>query len=281
MPIGSVIGNIGQTITKGAGKGLEAVSNTKIVSNQIKAAKEDPAKFIANVAMFSLISKDFINCVVYTVKSWTNEKLDNPHFMALMDLVQGVLNVSLQTLVGKKLIESIITPAWQSKYTGTIKTSPIVDSLEKSKAAKKAEKMGRKAEAQEIKNICKKFREEANKEIDNLKDEGRFKKPLHATRVGENLQDVMKTMDSKLGIKFGAEEAAKLAGDAQKYIKKSCKDPFTKGLGLILTILGTTALIKRTIIPFISTPIAGGMDDWMKKKEAERAEAQKDLNAAA
>ena len=76
--IGSTAAKVGNKISQSAGKGLDKVANTKFVSNYLNVAKEDPAKFMAKMALFSFVSKDFINCVVYTAKSWNNKKLENP-----------------------------------------------------------------------------------------------------------------------------------------------------------------------------------------------------------
>ena len=165
MNISRIASNVGNTVTKGAGKALETVSSSKFIQKELLKAKEDPAKFMAGMALFSLISKDAINCVVYTAKSWNNKKLENPKFMAFLDLVQGILNVSAQFLVGKAILEKKLTPALQGKYTGTVKTTKTVDSLEKS--AKAAKKNGLLDKATELKEQAKKVVEDA---ADNIKD---------------------------------------------------------------------------------------------------------------
>ncbi|MDD3437243.1 MAG: hypothetical protein PHC64_08845 [Candidatus Gastranaerophilales bacterium] len=64
-------------------------------------------------------------------------------------------------------------------------------------------------------------------------------------------------------------------------INKGPRNKFTKGLGLIIMLLVTNALIKRTIVPFISTPLATWFNkkwdesDTKKKQEKMEAEANK------
>lgn len=274
MNISRIASNVGNTVTKGAGAALDKVSSSKFIQNQLRIAKEDPAKFTASMALFSLISKDAINCVVYTAKSWNNKKLENPHFMAFLDLVQGILNVGGQWLVGKAILEKKLTPAKETKYTGTVKTDNLVKTLEKSK--KQAEKIGAKEEVEKLAAKIKNLRE--TKEIDNVLDSTFDTKPLNKARVGKHITDSIDDM-KKAGIEVDEKKIKGMADSAQKFIAKQCKDPFVKGIGLIITILGTTALVKRTLVPFIATPLASALDDKMKAKEEAKKEAE--MNAVA
>lgn len=274
MNISRIASNVGNTVTKGAGAALDKVSSSKFVQKELLKAKEDPAKFMAGMALFSLISKDAINCVVYTWKSWNNKKLENPHFMAFLDLVQGILNVGGQFLVGKAILEKKLTPAKQAKYTGTIKPSNTIAKLEKAKAA--AAKEGLSEKVADLTAQIKKLRD--TKEIDNVLDSTFDTKPLHKARVGKHITESIEEM-KKAGIEVDEKKIKGMTDSAQKFISKQCKDPFVKGIGLIITILGTTALVKRTLVPFIATPLASALDDKMKAKEAAKKEAE--MNAVA
>jgi len=50
-------------------------------------------------------------------------------------------------------------------------------------------------------------------------------------------------------------------------INKLCRTPFEKGFGILAAAIATTALTKRTIVPFLSTPIAGWITDLVDKKK--------------
>ena len=55
-------------------------------------------------------------------------------------------------------------------------------------------------------------------------------------------------------------------------VAKTSKAPFIKGLGILTTAIATTAIIKRTVVPLLSTPLAGKMTDFMDKKSAQKSQ---------
>lgn len=67
-----------------------------------KLAPDNPTDIAAKIALASTTTKDAMNCYYYTVQSYNNEKIpeDKRKFVAAMDFVNGVLNVSIQLLMG-------------------------------------------------------------------------------------------------------------------------------------------------------------------------------------
>ena len=67
-----------------------------------KIAPDNATDIAAKIALISTTSKDALNCYYYTTQSWNNEKIpeENRKFVALMDFMNGVLNVSIQFLMG-------------------------------------------------------------------------------------------------------------------------------------------------------------------------------------
>lgn len=47
-------------------------------------------------------------------------------------------------------------------------------------------------------------------------------------------------------------------------MEKGCKDAFK----VASTLIASTILAKRVIVPFIATPLAGKAENWMNKNEA-------------
>ena len=170
-------------------------SAKKLFAKQLEIAVQNPAKFATNMMVLSLVSKDAVNCVFYTVQSYNNKRIpeEKRKFVAALDLVQGILNVGTQ-LLAASLIKKHLTPALFDKYIG-----------------KKL-----------ITGLSKKYSEILIKK--------------HPTLDPVALQ---KKVKDYLGEKSSFYEAAQ------------------GGFSLIATLLATTALCKRTLVPLIATPIAG------------------------
>ena len=148
---------------------------------------------IATAAVVSLVTKDALNCYYYVSQSLHNKKIpdDKRHFVAGLDLSNGILNIIFQLGLGRlivnnsdKVFDKYIVP----KYYG------------KSAMQKFAEKMP----------------------------------------------------------KYTA-EAIKEAFETRKNIAKG-------GMKLIATLVGTTIVCKRIIVPLIATPMAS----YFRKKFDEK-----------
>ena len=211
------INKITNTVAKGAGKVLDKVAQLKPIQKGLDLAKKDPAKFATNMLLFSIVSKDAVGCYLYTTQSLNNKKIpeDKRKFVASMDLMNGILMVGGQTIVGKMLVDKIIAPKIQGHYT----KNALSDA-----------------------NISKNVADTIAKNADKLKEMG--------------------VEGSKLNIESIAQT-----------VQKSTKAPFVKGLGILTTAIATTAIIKRTIVPLLSTPLAGKMTELMDKKSEKKVEA--------
>jgi hypothetical protein len=211
----SGIGKVTNAIATGAGKVLDKAAQLKPIQKGIELGKKDPAKFATNMLLFSIVSKDAVGCYLYTTQSLKNKKIpeEKRKFVASMDLMNGILMVGGQTIVGKMLVDKVIAPAIQGHYT----KNALSDS-----------------------NITKNVTETIAKNADKLKEMGVDGSKLDVSSIAQT-------------------------------VNKSVKAPFLKGLGILTTAIATTAIIKRTIVPLLSTPLAGKMTEMMDKKDAKKA----------
>lgn len=166
----------------------------KFLVNKLEFARKEPVQFAADMMVLSLISKDAVNCVMYTYQSYNNKKIpeENRIFCAALDFVQGLLNIGTQ-LFAASVIKKHLTP-----------------------------------------NLFKKLI--SNKLSQQLSS-------TYAKQLTEKLPGV--------GVKNIEKEVKKHLGSSNE-IHKSAKG----GFELIVTLLATTALCKRTLVPLIATPIA-------------------------
>lgn len=76
----------------------------KILNSKLwtKLAPDNPTDIAAKIALASTTTKDAMNCYYYTKQSYNNEKIpeENRAFVAIMDAVNGILNVSIQLAMG-------------------------------------------------------------------------------------------------------------------------------------------------------------------------------------
>lgn len=210
---------VAQGVGRGTGAALDKVAQLKPIQKGIELGKTNPAKFATNMLLFSIVSKDAVGCYLYTTQSLNNKKIpeEKRKFVASMDLMNGILMVGGQTVVGKMLVDKVLIPKLQGHFAGESKV--LGNANIKKNAQKVLEKNAEKLKAMGV----------DTKSID---------------------------MDSVL-----------------KMVQKGCKDPFVKGLGILTTAIATTALIKRTIVPLLSTPLAGKLTEMMDKKEKSKVQA--------
>lgn len=83
--------------------------NVSKIGNQVlnskfwqKLAPNNPTDMAAKIALISTTTKDAMNCYYYTTQSYNNKKIpeENRTFVAVMDAVNGILNVSIQLAMG-------------------------------------------------------------------------------------------------------------------------------------------------------------------------------------
>ncbi|HNW25672.1 MAG TPA: hypothetical protein PLG15_05465 [Candidatus Gastranaerophilaceae bacterium] len=108
--------------------------DSKLLNKMYKAAKDNPAKFAAQMALTSALTKDAVGCYYYVTQSLHNKKIpeENRNFVASIDLMNGILNVLLQFTVGSWLDKA--APKFfdnlMEKKLGTNKTRQIAKTLE-------------------------------------------------------------------------------------------------------------------------------------------------------
>jgi len=206
----------------------------KTFAKALEKGQKEPAKYAAMMMVVSLVSKDLVNCIFYTAQSWNNKKIpeDKRKFVAAMDGVNGVINV-LGQIGSFLLIERTLTPKMKAKWSGVLK-----DADDKVIGTNP----NRPLANDNIVDIVKKSK-------DRLKDANK--------NIAADIENVDIDKISKQIIK--------------KYGKGSPKvKAIETGVGLIITILATNALIKRTITPLFATPLAG----WITHKYLEKGDKE-------
>ena len=197
---------------------------SRFLNKEFDKAINEPAKFASAMLLTSIVSKDAVGCVVYTSQSLNNKKIpeDKRGFVAALDLINGILMVGGQLAIGK-IIEGQLTPKLFGKlYSGTIKDKDT--KIEKDLPGIDAAKKSRLTR-------------------DNMLE--RVKTYITKNKITDvNAEEVAKALNKNIG-----------KGSARYKL-------FEAGFGLIVTALVTTALVKRTLVPLISTPLSG----WFKGK---------------
>jgi len=220
------------------GNFLEKTVNPKgrvgrFLSKEFDKAINEPAKFASSMLLTSIVSKDLIGCFVYTSQSLNNKKIpeEKRGYVAALDLINGILMVGGQLVVGK-IIESKLTPQLFGKfYSGKFKD---------------------------------KF---TGKETPLSGDGATAKSRLYGDNILEKVKNTVKELDAK------DVDVDKVATALKNNLAKGPRYKLIEaGFGLIVTALVTTALVKRTLVPMISTPVSA----WFKDKFMEgRTEAPK------
>lgn len=136
------------------------VAKSKWMTGKLEQGVSDPARFAAAMLVTSIVSKDAIGCVLYTSQSLNNKKIpeEKRKFVAALDLMNGILMVGGQFLIGK-VIDAKFTPWLTSKFTGTIK--------DKDTGIEKTVNTNRVFSKEKIKELAHKVAQEKNI---NIKD---------------------------------------------------------------------------------------------------------------
>lgn len=210
MKISPISTKIYQKSSKFFNKALDSNNFVgKLITKQLQKGIDDPSKFAASMIITSIVSKDAINCFLYTTQSLKNKKIpeEKRKFVAALDLMNGILMVFGQFAAGK-LIEKGLTPKITSLFTGTLKNKLTGE-----------------------------------------------EKLLNSTAILHN--DSLKKLIAEMSKGKNVDTTEVL-----KQVTKKCKLPLVNGLGILIASIGTMALVKRTLVPLISTPLAG----WFKGK---------------
>lgn len=237
---------------------------TKFLERGLK----DPAGFAASMMVYSLISKDAVNCAIYTIQSYTNKEIPDEKrpFVMYNDLIQGFINVGGQ-FASFKIVEKLLSPKWFGKhYSGTMK-----DNLTKEIGPLDASKENSKLHPDNIKEIIKGVlgtpseNKKKNKLIVKIQNELK-------TQVGDLSKVDKATLEKEV-----YEILSKKLTEGGKTFKS-----VEKGFAILVSALATTALVKRTLNPLISTPIAGALSERGARKirEKEKEKKEKELMEA-
>ena len=221
------------SINKKVGSGM-AYTIKNLVAKNLEQGVKEPATYAAKMLVTSLVTKDAIGCALYTYQSYNNKKIPDERrgFVAAMDFMNGIINVGGQ-IAAFMCVERLLTPKIAARYTGYIKDlkTNILECV-KSKAPM------------------------ANDEI--LKA---FKEVLKEKRA----ELIAKGVDVDAFEKNPKKVIGKLTEVLGKGSSKS--QDIAKGVGIVVSSLATTALIKRALTPLIATPLAGWFNDkYMNKK---------------
>lgn len=235
------------------GKACDAFvrKNSLGVAKAIEKGRSNEAKFAASMLVLSIVSKDIVGGVLYTSQSWNNKKIpeEKRKFVAMVDAMNCLVMVGGQFLASK-LIEKKLTPRIiKNNLTGVLYDP-------NDKKIKLSENPVKPLHESNIDALTKKVFD--SKELDKLK------KDYNISSEKFDIAELSKAVLKKIG-----PESTK--GKAM-----------VTGLGLIVTTIATTALVKRTLAPLISTPLAG----WFKDKylddkpgQAKNAEPKSDAKS--
>lgn len=233
------------------GKTMNDIATKTFIAKSLEKGFKNPAEYAAKMMVLSFITKDAVNCALYTYQSATNEKIpeDKRGFVAALDFFNGILNVGGQ-MASFYLVEQFLLPKWQGKlYTGVLKdpktnlekdvrsTAPLApDVVHKDTEHVIGSKAAEIKEALKKAKDCKITYEDVVKNTKNISDEI-INKVGHAGSRGKDL---------------------------------------ATGFKIIVTALATTALVKRTLTPLIATPLASKMKDNFKSKDLMKHEDPND-----
>lgn len=244
------ISSINKTIINGYNKAIKG----KWLSKRLEDAVKNPASFATKMMMFSFVTKDAINCAIYTTQSATNEKIpeDKRPFVASLDFFNGIFNVVGQA-GAYVLFDKFLTPRmFGEKYSGTFKQKGMPTISLDDKFGKGSSKNSRLL-PDNIDGIL----------TDILNpDEAKIQNP----KIVKKIKGIIK--ESNINLKNITPEQTKLIKEqlVNTLSKGSRFGSFEKGFGLIVTALATTALVKRTLTPLFATPLAGMAGDAIQKR---------------
>lgn len=202
---------------------------TKWFPKTLEKARKEPVKYAAKIMVLSFISKDVINTCFYTYQSLNNKKIPKEKRSFV---AANDLVLGFFNFFGQigsfMLFEKKIIPKIQGKHFTGMLKQPDGSSVYKYSGANFAPD---------------KLHNYTCAVISENRDALKGVKP-------ENIKAISEDVVKKLG-KGGSKYADVLAG-----------------LGIVIGALSTNALVKRTLSPLFSTPIAGWLGDkWDKKAE--------------
>lgn len=241
----SSINKISNKINTQVGKVFEYATKNKFIAKSLEQGYNEPAKFAAKMFIVSIVTKDLVGCYYYTTQSLNNKRIpeEKRKFVAALDLMQGIINVGGQILIGT-FIDSKWTPKLLSKYTGVIKNKTTGEERYVNPSSPLASDniigVTKKVLFQKADEIKAKYGVDVSKLT-----------PLEVNNIGEHIIGRI--------------------GRGSKRFKA-----FEAGFGIFIAAIATTALTKRALNPLISTPLAGWFKENYFDKKAKKAKRQHD-----
>lgn len=233
-------------------KPIEYLATRKWMAKECEKGFLKPEAFAATMMVTSIVSKDLVGCAVYTTQSWNNKKIpeDKRKFVAMTDLTNGIIMVGGQFLAGK-VIEKKIGPSIFGKYFS-----------------------GQKEKINKEKGVMEYF---------DIPDS---KAPLTKDHVHVRCDSFIKENAAKLKtMGFDTSVDKDVKSITKELVAKFARDgkqakAIKTGFGIIVTAIGTTALVKRTLAPLLSTPLASAVkkkyvDNKPSGKKSEKAKSAK------
>lgn len=206
-----------------SGKGFITRRTSNFFNRQFDKAVNDPARFASSMLVTSIVSKDVVGCILYTYQSLHNEKIPEDKRKSVAAL--DLMNGGLMVggqLLVGKVIDKKMTPQLFGKMYSGM------------------------------------FKDKDTKKEDTLKGIGaKDKSCLYQDNILQTVKETLKKEGKQLDASKIADALGKEIGHGSKRYKL-----FEAGFGIIVTALATTALVKRTLVPLIATPLSA----WYKTK---------------
>lgn len=249
------------SISKGIGNTYNKIITSKNIVGRFFTRKfdqglSDPARFAAAMLVTSIVSKDAIGCALYTSQSLNNKKIpeEKRPFVASLDLMNGIIMVGGQFLIGK-VIDAKITPKLFGKRFAGFVTNPTT---KETKSLSEGEKLKSVLDPNNIEELVKSVCTNNTKGVSNPK----LVKHIQKIMKKENIDVSSLTSDAIKKISEQLVKEYKAGGGKYKAIET--------GFGLLVGAIATTAITKRTIAPLLSTPLAG----WFKSHVMDKKKRQ-------
>lgn len=205
------------------GKGFVGRRVGNFFNRQFDKAVTDPARFAASMLVTSIVSKDVVGCVLYTYQSLHNDKIPEDKRKSVAAL--DLMNGGLM-VGGQLLVGKIIDKKMTPKMFGKMYSGTFKDKDTKKETLLKG--LGEKDKA------C-----------------------LYSDNILETVKETAKKEGKKVDAEKVSNALVKEIGLGSKRYKL-----IEAGFGLVVTALATTALVKRTLVPLIATPLSA----WYKTK---------------
>lgn len=264
--------SINNVVNSKIGSGINKFVKWSPVSKFLEEGVKDPASFAAKMMVTSLISKDAVNCIIYTTQSANNKRIpeDKRGFNAFLDLFNGILNVGGQ-IISYCIVDSVFTPKWFGKsFSARFKDphSKQTTNLEDKYGAKAIRNS--KFSADNISDLVKTT-------IDGVVSDKPADKTVPNYKIINRIQEMIKNQKEAITNMNPEQKEALIKKITEEFKEGGSRyKSVEKGFSLVVGALATTALVKRTLVPLIATPLAGKMSDIQAARKADKKQQQQE-----